>query len=295
MYRGPVASTGPRPYPSQEDYVNAPQPQATRVRPRPNFRTVQVTRIDRLTPHLTRVTVAGPELEGYASNGPAEHIRVWFPQAGKDKPLLPEWTEHGPVMPDGEERPVSRVYTPGRYDPRAQSLEIDFVIHDEGEGPGADWITNAAVGNTVTVTGPGGPYRGAAEASEFLLAGDHTALPAIATILDTLPAEARARVYVEVGAEAEKLPLASEAQVSVNWIIDGDSHPAGKALASALREVELPSDGGRVFVACEAGVMRDIRRHLLYERGLPKERLHSHGYWKHGEANHPDHDLGTDV
>jgi hypothetical protein len=42
----------------------------------------------------------------------------------------------------------------------------------------------------------------------------------------------------------------------------------------------------------EAGVLRDIRRHLLNERGMDRARAHTQGYWKYGATNHPDNDRG---
>jgi NADPH-dependent ferric siderophore reductase len=40
--------------------------------------------------------------------------------------------------------------------------------------------------------------------------------------------------------------------------------------------------------------MRNIRRHLLDDRGIDRARIHTHGYWKAGVSNHPDHDVGQD-
>jgi NADPH-dependent ferric siderophore reductase len=56
-----------------------------------------------------------------------------------------------------------------------------------------------------------------------------------------------------------------------------------------------PEDSTRVFVACEAGVMRDIRRALIQDRSLDKRQVFTHGYWKLGVVNHPDNDRGEDV
>ena len=41
--------------------------------------------------------------------------------------------------------------------------------------------------------------------------------------------------------------------------------------------------------------MRDIRRHLLFDRGMERSAIHTHGYWKLGASNHPDHDLGEEI
>ena len=58
--------------------MNQPEPQKVRrVRQRP--RIVEVVHVERLTPHMTRVVFAGEELEGFATRGPAEHLKVNFP------------------------------------------------------------------------------------------------------------------------------------------------------------------------------------------------------------------------
>ncbi|MGH2583501.1 MAG: siderophore-interacting protein [Dehalococcoidia bacterium] len=269
------------------------QQQAPRQRPRPTYRTVQVKHVDRVTPHALRVTFTGDELEGFATRGPAEHIRLFFPFPGEERPVMPVWGPNGPEMPPGQQRPVSRVYTPRRWNPTPRELEVEFVLH--GDGPGSTWAEQAAPGATVVVAGPGGPYQIHPESRSFLIAGDHAALPAIVTILDVLPAAARADVYVEVEGAAEEQALASRAQVDVTWLHGAGADPPGRRLEAAIRSAPLPEGSGRIFVACEATIMRDIRRHLLYERGLERGAVYTHGYWKQGEVNHPDHDLGDDI
>ena len=49
-----------------------------------------------------------------------------------------------------------------------------------------------------------------------------------------------------------------------------------------------------IKVACEAATMRRIRDLLIMQHGVDRARLHMRGYWKFGEANHPDHDYGAD-
>jgi NADPH-dependent ferric siderophore reductase len=59
--------------------------------------------------------------------------------------------------------------------------------------------------------------------------------------------------------------------------------------------ISFPEGSGRVWIGCEAAVMRDIRRHLLHERGMDRTHAHTQGYWKYGATNHPDNDRGQDV
>jgi len=269
------------------------QQQAPRQRPRPTFRTVQVKHVHRLTPHALRVTFTGEELEGFTTKGPAEHIRLFFPFPGEEKPVMPVWGPNGPELAPGQQRPISRVYTPRHWDPATRELDVEFVVH--GEGPGSSWAEGAAPGATVVVAGPGGPYQVDPEAEWFLIGGDHAALPAIGTILDVLPASAHADVYVEVEGATEEQRLDSQAQLSVTWLHGAAEEVPGRRLEEAIRSAPLPEGPGRIFIACEATIMRNIRRHLLHERGLARSIVHTHGYWKQGEVNHPDHDLGDDV
>jgi NADPH-dependent ferric siderophore reductase len=41
--------------------------------------------------------------------------------------------------------------------------------------------------------------------------------------------------------------------------------------------------------------MRKLRKLLLDELQIERERLVTRGYWQLGEANHPDHDYGDDA
>jgi NADPH-dependent ferric siderophore reductase len=206
---------------------------------------------------------------------------------------MPEFDENGRPR-DGQPRPTSRVYTPRAFNAETNELTVDIVLHDDAEGPGATWAASAKAGDEVIISGPSGPYNVDPEAEWYVVAGDHAGLPGVATVLESLPAGAKAQVYVEVPDAGEEIALRSPATLSTVWLHSGHEVP-GRGLAQALRAAELPQGNGRIFVACEAASMRDIRRHLLHERGLPREAIHTHGYWQYGEANHPDHDLGQDV
>jgi NADPH-dependent ferric siderophore reductase len=71
---------------------------------------------------------------------------------------------------------------------------------------------------------------------------------------------------------------------------------SGKKWEVTLGQGALVHEGnGHVWIGCEAGVMPDIRRHLLHERGMDRTHAHTQGYWKYGAMNHPDNDRGQDV
>jgi NADPH-dependent ferric siderophore reductase len=225
---------------------------------------------------MVRVTFGGEALGAFAWNGPAAHIKLIFPTAERDRPIM-------------------RTYTPRRYDAVARELDVDFVLHDDG--PASNWARQAAPGQALVIAGPGRSYSVDQQADWFLLAADDTAIPAVGTILEQLPPEARVRVLLEVVDEAEQGALdAVPGRVDIEWLHRGpDARNAGRPLEAAVRHVQLPAGSGRVYVACEADAMRRIRRHLLHERHLARDSVVTRGYWRLGETDHPDRDYGEDV
>jgi NADPH-dependent ferric siderophore reductase len=242
-----------------------------------------VKHVQQLTPRMVRVTFTSPELESFGWNGPAAHIKLIF--AGADSPA-----------PAGDEgaRPTLRTYTPRRFDRATRELDVDFVLH--GEGPASAWASQAAVGQTLTVAGPGRPYVIDADVDWYVLAGDGAAIPAISTILEHLPPTALATVLLEVVDASEEHEVRSNAKATITWLHRGeDASRAGALLEQGVRGLELPSGSGRVYVACESGAMRRIRRHLLAERSLDRDHVVTRGYWKLGATDHPDGDYGQDA
>lgn len=249
------------------------------------MRRVRVTRVERLSPRMVRVTLTGDDLAAFAWNGPAAHIKLIFPEEGQSEPPMPE--------PDGPRSPRMRTYTPRRFDPAVPELEVEFVLH--GEGPASSWAAQAQVGQALILSGPGPSYQIDPGADWFLLAGDDAALPAIETILDALPAGARARVLLEVAGEREERALSTAARLDITWLRrDADAGRVDAALEEAVRAEPLPAGSGRIYVGCEAAAMRRIRKHLLDERGVDPAALVTRGYWKLGAVAYTDRDYGTD-
>jgi NADPH-dependent ferric siderophore reductase len=252
------------------------------AKPRKPRYAATVKRVTHLTPRMVRVTFNGPEIAQFAWNGAAAHIKLIFSQPPPDAP--------GAEAP----RPTMRTYTPRRFDPQTGELDVDFIQH--GEGPASAWAEQAAVGQTLTIAGPGRNYVADPTAEWFLLAGDDTAIPAIATILETLPATARARVFIEVIDREDEVQIPAHPNATVTWLHRGsDVTRAGAPLEASVRSYQMPPGNGRVYVACESGAMRRIRAHLLIDRALNREHVVTRGYWKLGAVDHPDGDYGQDA
>lgn len=270
----------------------SPASSGTEGRPRRRKppRPVKVVAVSRIAPRLVSVRVTGDALDGFQIDAPTAHIKVFLPLPGQAEPLLPEFLPDGRIVPE-DERPVVRTYTPRRFDPVTRTLEVQFVLH--GVGPASEWAERVSVGDRLVVAGPGGRFSMEPAADHWWIAGDESAIPAVATLLEALPDTATADVHLEVTDSDDEIEFASPAKTAITWHHRRAPGAWGAELDEAARAAAI-SDGTRVWVACEASAMRGIRRYFLTERRVPASLLVTRGYWRLGEANHPDHDYGDD-
>ncbi|WP_327674589.1 siderophore-interacting protein [Kitasatospora sp. NBC_00458] len=253
---------------------------------------LQVVRSTRITPHLVRITLAGESLTGFVNGGLDQRIKLLLPQPGQSEPQTPSgegdfgWYQTWRGM-DPAVRPVLRTYTvrAQRRDP--DEIDIDIAVHGD-HGPGSRWAVAAAPGDRVLVCGPAVEEAGGVEfrlpqgADWVLLAGDESALPAVAAILDELPAGLPVRVFAEIEGPGEEgyLPTGRPG-VEVTWLYrDRDA----QVLPAAVRAAELPAGEPYAWIAGEAATVRELRRHLVGERGIDRRAVCFMGYWRAGRT-----------
>ena len=266
---------------------------AGRRRPAPTFHRTTVAEVSQLTPRMRRITLTGDDLANYPNDGPGTHFKLVLPAPEQSDVVLPVPGPDGLQWPDGL-RPTMRTYTPRHIDTAARRMVVDFALHAPA-GPATSWAASAAPGDSVVVTGGRGAYRIDPAAGFTVLAADETALPAVATILDDAPDGARVLVFAEVADAAEELRFDTAADVSTTWLYRGETEAgAGQLAAEAVRTARLPAGTGKFWIGLEAGAMRTVRRHLIGERGVPRDAVYTRAYWKYGAADHPDHDTGED-
>ncbi len=254
----------------------------TRVRHPLKFRLLQVKRVQALTPHLKRITLTGDDLADFESASFDDHIKVFFPEPGMEKPALPVAGPNGPVFPSGQARPSARDYTPRRFNRAARELDIDFVLHDAG--PATTWAAQAQAGQYLGVGGPRGSFIVPTGFDWHLLIGDETALPAIARRLEALPAGSRVAVILEVADFSAQIELETAADLHVVWRHRNEAPARGDALLQAVRDTYLPDGDGYVWAAGESSAIRAVREHLCRERGIDKTRIRASSYWRRGAS-----------
>lgn len=248
------------------------------------IREVEVTAKEWLSDTMVRLTLGGDGAQGFESAIFDEHVKLIFPDPDTGELRLP--------TPDGDELdwpspfPTSREYTIRAHRPREGEVDIDFVAHPGGLASG--WALEVTPGERIHVAGPPGGYRVGSDYELYVIAGDETALPAIARWLEEVDEGVQARVYVEVPAPASRQPLRALPGVEVTWLDTSVTDP--ERLARAVRATPIPA-GIDVFVwlAGEAGSIKPLRRWVRDDLGLGKEHSSITGYWKRGLADTHEH------
>jgi NADPH-dependent ferric siderophore reductase len=243
---------------------------------------LSVIRTEWLTPRMVRVVAGGAGFADLAGNDFTDkYTKVIFvkPELGLEPPYdLPALRES---LAPGD-WPVVRTYTIRSIDQAAEQVVIDFVVHGT-EGVAGPWAAAARPGDPLVLGGAGGAYAPAADTAWHVLAGDESALPAIASALAAMPADARGVALLEVEDELDVLRLAAPAGVTVDWLFRGPTRSAS-SLATAVDGAEWPDDATvQVFAHGERESMKAIRA-VLARRGVPRDRFSLSGYWAYGRT-----------
>ena len=245
-------------------------------------------------------------------------------QPFEDLLASPAWYESYLAMP-ADRRPYLRTYTVRAARPELGELDVDLVRHgveDGHGGPATRWAAAAAPGDAIVVLGADRPGTGRSwgvewspqpEATRLLLVGDETAVPAVSAVLESLePAGRRVIAVLEVRGAADVLDLRLPAGVQVRWTARG-GRPRGELLAPAVETaladlgISAPAPGpepedcdpdllwevpqvratGECFawLAGEAVMVRQLRRRLVGELGVPRTSVAFMGYWRQGAVS----------
>ena len=220
-----------------------------------------VLAVEDLSPSFRRVTFGGAGLQDF---GPGAHprdlrIKLVIPPAGATEPrfdlpgFLAEQEEAGVswyqawLQVDPEVRGQMRTYTVRQWRDGDRELVVDLVLHSDEEGhsgPAAQWAQSAGVGHRLHIIGPArgadGPAGGIefapGEADQILLAGDETAVPAVASILDSLgDSSVQGKVILEVPRAEDIIDIAAPVGFEIQWLPRGDAD-FGELLEPAVRE-----------------------------------------------------------
>lgn len=297
---------------------------------------VEVTAVELISPTFVRIEFGAAALADFGVDGPLhdQRIKLVFPNDagrlasfdGADESWFTTWMD----IP-AEERGHMRTYSVRevRGEGADTRLVVDFVLHlaEGATGPGSAWAAQAKVGDRLVLLGPrrGVPFGGIefdpGAARNLFLAGDETAVPAVASILADLPGSSVGTAMLEVPTAADVQELSCPEGIEVVWL-PREGAPHGEKQIAAVREhfglaptVELVDDvavdpdlwetptysssgellddkvvvghdlaGLYAWIAGESKVVTTLRRALVKELEVDRHQVAFMGYWRQGVA-----------
>ena len=237
-------------------------------------------RTTRLSPHLMRITFAGPEIANMATWAPDQRVKLFFPAAdGSPANLAQEegWYARFRSML-ASRRPAMRTYTIRHLRTEQGEVDIDFVLHGE-TGPASRWALRAQPGESMQILAPdnrfsakeagGFEWRPPQALKQVLLVADSTALPAAMGILDELAALAdppQTQAFFEVDSAHDMLSVPDWPGLTVQWLIreQADTPVAGILIVEAVRQATLPIHASSASQAIELAEV-DVDKDILWE------------------------------
>ncbi|MDK7749612.1 siderophore-interacting protein [Brevibacterium sp. UMB10442] len=273
--------------------------------------------------NLVRLTFTGPELGQFGTTCLDQRIKLVLGSRECVEELAErdDWLAWARSLPE-DVRPRLRTYTVKAVRPMYKEIDVDFVVHGT-EGPASAFAVEAPIGAHIAVVGPvedapGSSSEGVAwapgSASQVLIAGDETAVPAISNIVESLDPEMRGAVFLEVPSSGDIQDLTAPHGVTVNWL-PRELHTGttrGDLLYRAVREwcdqngiassekqvdpddsydssVLLWDEARRgntdalyTWVAADADTVARLRHEMRKKRGLSKGSSSFMGYWRMG-------------
>ncbi|MGN7949096.1 siderophore-interacting protein [Microbacterium sp. 22215] len=312
--------------------------ETTTERPTYVLARAEVRGVERVSPNFVRVTFGGEDLFEFGTPGDVydSRIKIVFPPASGILPDLDrstgDWWGSFLAVPE-DERGSMRTYSVRelRVTDAGTELDVDFVLHLAPglTGPASRWADAAAVGQELFIVGPrrgvpaaahGGAEYEPGTATSVVLAGDETAAPAIARILEDAPRALRGVAFLEVPSPADILRIDAPSGVEVHWLPRdiGEAHgvrlipgvlaylgdadagdeidvkdiesedllwetPDYSGLGEEIAAADAPAE--RYFwIAGESGVVTTLRRHLVKDLGIDRGQVAFMGYWRRGVA-----------
>ncbi|BAC17493.1 Siderophore-interacting FAD-binding domain protein [Corynebacterium efficiens YS-314] len=299
----------------------------TTTRTRPTHAPVRaaVVGVDKLSAHFTRITFTAPGVGTPGTPIYDQRIKLIFPVPGHPLPdLTRDWYASWCALPE-DTRGVMRTYSIRALDLGTEParLTVDFVLHPD-PGPAAAWAEQAAPGQEIILVAP---QRGAdpsgiefapGAATDVVLAGDETAAPAIARILEDLGPDITGVAFIEIPTPDDLLPIDAPPGMEVRWlpragaahgtlltpavlghlgvVLVDDEPPTAEPAADLVWETPgFSSLGEQVpqprpnrhtyhWIAGESSMVTRLRRALVKDHGLDRSQVAFMGYWRQGVA-----------
>ena len=240
-----------------------------------------------VTPHLIRVYLENNDVSFFEDTTLGGTCKLLFPPLGIRDIHYAEYDEMNKkwVSPSDKFKPVSRTYTLRNIDAANNQVVIDIANHGLN-GPGSRWANEAKIGDRIGVSMKSKKKDLAPKTDFILLAADLTGLPAISTIIESLPANTKGIVCVEVPTENDIHTIETKANLEFKWIINPEVGN-GTALHTLVKKQNLPKrkEGKRfAYIAGESKSVKEIKSFFKDDLEWKKDEFYCTSHWKAGKA-----------
>ena len=170
-------------------------------------------------------------------------------------------------------------YTIRNFRKEKLEIDIDFVIHKDGEGIASSWASKVIVGDKIKISGPGPKQKVNENQDWYFFIGDMSALPAISVNLESLPKNSRGITIIEVLSQSDIINLVKPKNISINWIVNEHEKQFKNLLFKQVTSTEWLRGLPYVWGAGEFSDIKLLRKYFL-TKGLKKENMYLSSYWK---------------
>jgi NADPH-dependent ferric siderophore reductase len=220
-----------------------------------------VTEIETIARRMRRIRIEGDDIARLTCI-PGQQVRVHVADMRSPRSWL-------------RPQDLLRTYSVWQHD---DGIELCVLDHDTG-GPGARWARQLRTGQPVSFGRPEGTFV-LRDGGYHVFAGEETASVAFGAMLRALPSATPAYGIIEADEPDDRLPLARQ----LHWRYrHGQSAAASQSLLEAFTQLELPSEPGVAYLAGEARTIQLLRRHLVSERGWPRQAIRTKPFWAPGK------------
>lgn len=232
----------------------------------PYFNLARVGASWQVAQDFMRLRLHAPDLSRLATVD-SIHFRLVLPPEGDDAPEWPRIAPNGQtIWPTGAKALHRPAYTVREINLDQGWLDTDIYLHDGGRV--TQWVRDNPEGRQIGLSGPGG--GGIAQAARLVLAGDETAYPAVARMIEARP-DAVGEVWL-LGARND-YPMPAAPHLTINHLPNGIAE-----LGRILRETP-PAADAYLWMAAEKSAITSLRKQLVTDQGHAKSLTHMAGYW----------------
>jgi len=241
-----------------------------------NFHVMKVVARSEPAEGMIRLRLAADRPIGHLT-GPGIHVKLMCPAAAGRTPVWPSSASNGLTLwPEGEDELHVRYYTIKSLDLDAGTIDVDIVRHRGGII--AEWAQAAVTGDEIGLMGPAGGER-PDNVKTVLLAGDQTALPALARYLEDLAPDVSGHVIGEAQSLEDLKAYLPETSLNLHAIAGDDF---AQSIVGTARELGTASPPQFAWFAGEHEAAQNMRKLFKTAFKLQKGDQFAITYWRRG-------------